>query len=129
MKGQKSRAGSSARPGFEGGKTSLIEQLPKKRGFRSIKKKAQAVNLDVLEKTFKSGDKVNPKILKSKGLISDVKAPVKILGQGDLKKKLDISVHNYSQTASKKIKKAGGQARFVNEQEQSKESKKKEIKE
>lgn len=108
IKGQKSRAGGKRRPGFEGGRTPLIRQIPKLRGFRSIHKKAQPVNLFELDSVFSDGDMVNAKILQEKGLIDDSRIPVKLLGVGSITKKFQIENIRVSRTAKKAVEKAGG---------------------
>ncbi len=108
MKGQKSRSGASINPIFEGGRSTLIEHLPKMRGFKSIYPKNQAVNLEDLDKKFEDGETVNPQTLRDRGLISKIKAPVKILGNGGMKKKLTVEKCLISKSAKEKIEKAGG---------------------
>jgi len=106
LKGQKARSGGSIRAGFEGGRTPLILQTPKVRGkgFRSIKQPIAVVNLTDLN-VFADGEVITVKNLVSKNLVK--KGPVKILGQGELKKKLSFKVP-VSQSAKDKIEKAGG---------------------
>ncbi len=108
MKGQKSRSGASINPIFEGGRSTLIEHLPKMRGFKSLRTKNQVVSMEKLEKYFASGDMVNPMSLHARGLIRKIKAPVKILGTGELKKKLSVEKCLVSKSAKEKIEKAGG---------------------
>ncbi len=105
-KGQKSRAGGKLRPGFEGGQMSLIQRIPKKRGFRSLSPKAEIFNLSDLEKV--KSDIINKEKLVEIGLIKDTKTKVKILGKGNVKKKLTIDVDLISKSAKEKIIKAGG---------------------
>ncbi len=108
MKGQKSRSGAKINPIFEGGRSSLIEHLPKMRGFKSIYPKNQVVSVEKLDKHFKDGDVVNQIALREKRLIRKIKVPVKILGSGELKKKLTIEKCLVSKSAKEKIGKAGG---------------------
>lgn len=108
MKGQKSRSGAKINPIFEGGRSTLIEHLPKMRGFKSIYPKNQVVSVEKLDKHFKDGDVVNPVALREKRLIRKIKVPVKILGSGELKKKLTIEKCLVSESAKEKIEKAGG---------------------
>lgn len=108
MKGQKSRSGTSVNPIFEGGRSTLIEHLPKMRGFKSHKPKNQVINLDQLEKHFADGDIVNPQSLLAKRLIDNMKVPVKILGDGEIGKKLTIEKCLVSKSAKNKIETAGG---------------------
>lgn len=108
MKGQKSRSGAKINPIFEGGRSTLIEHLPKMRGFKSIYPKNQIVSVEKLDKYFEDGDVVNPIILREKRLIRKIKVPVKILGSGEIKKKLTIEKCLVSESAKEKIGKAGG---------------------
>lgn len=109
IKGQKSRAGRKMRPQLR----DIIKKLPKKRGykFQSFKKKPKPINLDLLEKKFINEDKVNPQALFEKGLIRKEKGflpKVKLLGTGNLTKKLLVSGCQISNSAKEKIKKLGG---------------------
>jgi large subunit ribosomal protein L15 len=105
-KGLLSRTGGGLRPGFEGGQMALIRRVPK-RGFTNVFRTVyNTVNLRHLN-VFKEGDVVNPEKLQEKGLMRSA-LPLKILGDGDLKKKLTIEAHKFSKSAIEKIKKAGG---------------------
>jgi large subunit ribosomal protein L15 len=105
-KGQKSRKGFSRRPGFEGGQMPLHRRLPK-RGFTPLDRtEYQVVNLYQLEKL--AVDEVTPEALYAAGLIGHARRPVKILGTGDLTRKLSISAHRFSKTAREKIEGLGG---------------------
>jgi large subunit ribosomal protein L15 len=107
-KGQGQRKSSNVRPGFEGGQTPLIMRLPKLKGFKSpVKINYQIVNLKDLG-VFKDGDEVNIETLLKKRLISKKKAPVKVLGMGQVDKKLTLKVHKVSASAKDKIIRAGG---------------------
>lgn len=108
-KGQKARSGGSIRPGFEGGQMPLHRRLPKK-GFNNInfKTKASVVNLSQLEKFFEEGELVNEESLRAKGLVSRKCDIVKVLGHGEISKKLTIAVDAASASAKEKIEKAGG---------------------
>ena len=108
IKGQKSRSGSKRKPGFEGGRTPLWRQLPKKKGFKSIHSKPMAINLNILEKKFSDGDLITPRELLKKGLIDNIKLGAKILGQGEITKKLIVKNCLISKSAKEKIEKAGG---------------------
>ncbi|MGA1861800.1 50S ribosomal protein L15 [Deferribacter thermophilus] len=113
-KGQKARSGGGVRPGFEGGQMPLYRRLPK-RGF-SNKKFAtvyEIVNLNQLEMKFNDGDVVNAESLKSKGLIKGNKDGVKILGNGELTKKLILEVNKISASAAEKVKKVGGEIKIL----------------
>jgi len=109
MKGQKSRSGAHINPIFEGGRSTLIEHLPKKRGFKSIFSKNQIVSLEKIEKHFKVGDEVSPLSLHQKGLVSKMKMPVKILGSHEIAKKISVRGCLVSKSARDKIEKAGGE--------------------
>src|ERR1700751_3445668 len=123
IKGQKSRAGSHAmRAGFEGGQMPLTMRIPKLRGSTSkdampigpFRTYSQPVNLKDLDR-FEAGEEVTPESLKAKGLIRSVKKDVKLLGVGDLTKKLSISVHSASASAREKVEAAGGTLTLLRE--------------
>lgn len=107
-KGQKARSGGSIRLGFEGGQMPLIRRLPK-RGFNNAEFKIRfaVVNLDALN-AFENGATVDEKVLLEAGLIRRPYDQVKILGSGELKKKLAITVNKASETAKAAVEKAGG---------------------
>jgi large subunit ribosomal protein L15 len=106
-KGQNSRSGGGVRLGFEGGQMPLIRRLPK-RGFTSkFKEEYNVVNLKSLEEKFNDNEEVNPSTLKEKGLIKR-KLPIKILGSGEITKKLKVKVAGFSNSAREKILEAGG---------------------
>lgn len=106
-KGQTARKGGGIRAGFEGGQTPLYRRLPK-RGFTSpFRVEYNVVNLSVLDK-LDAGTKVTPELLNEKGLLRNPANPVKVLGNGELKKKLMVAVHKVSATAKSAIEKAGG---------------------
>ncbi len=108
QKGQTSRAGARIRPGFEGGQTPIYQRLPKVRGIsRKEKVAAKAVNVGDLEKKFPAGANIDLKALVSSGLIRKGEYPVKILGDGEVKKAFKISLP-ISKSAREKIEKAGG---------------------
>ncbi|MCL1936650.1 MAG: 50S ribosomal protein L15 [Defluviitaleaceae bacterium] len=111
-KGQKARSGGGVRPGFEGGQMPLYRRLPK-RGFTNRNEKhIIAINISHLN-VFENGDVVDIAALKSKGLLSNPRDGVKILGNGELEKKLIVKVNYFSQSASQKIKAAGGEAEVI----------------
>ena len=123
IKGQKSRAGSHAmRAGFEGGQMPLTMRIPKLRGSTSkdampigpFRTFSQPVNLKDLDR-FAAGEEVTPESLKAKGLIRSVKKDVKLLGVGELSKKLSISVHAASASAREKVEAAGGTLTLLKE--------------
>jgi large subunit ribosomal protein L15 len=108
-KGQQSRSGGKTYVGFEGGQMPLYRRIAR-RGFSNypFKKEYSVVNVSLLEEKFLDGDTVNKETLLSKGLIGKVSALVKILGTGDLTKKLTVEVDKVSVSAKAKIEKAGG---------------------
>lgn len=107
QKGQKAR--SKVRVGFEGGQTPLFQRLPK-RGFTNIHRKEYAiVNLDALN-AFNDGTEVTPELLLEKGVVSNLKAGLKVLGNGTLEKKLTVKAHKFSAAAKEAIEAAGGKA-------------------
>jgi len=111
-KGQKSRSGYSRKVGFEGGQMPLQRRVPKF-GFKNINRKEyQGVNLDTLQQLVDDGkikDTVSLEILMQNGLVGKNDL-VKILGRGELKAKLNISVHKFTASAKTAIEKAGGEA-------------------
>ena len=111
-KGSKARAGHSGpgggKPHFEGGQLPLQRRVPK-RGFTPLNRvEYQVVNLYQLEQI--DGDVVNPDTLKAGGLIGSAGKPVKVLGTGELSRKLSVSAHAFSRAAREKIEGLGGQA-------------------
>jgi large subunit ribosomal protein L15 len=108
-KGQKARSGGSIRLGFEGGQMPIIRRLPK-RGFNNAAFKTTfgIVNLDDLEETFEAGASVNEAALRESGLIRGKVHGVKVLGRGELSKKLTLEVDRITDSAREKIEKAGG---------------------
>jgi large subunit ribosomal protein L15 len=108
-KGQKSRTGHKSLIGFQGGQTPFYRRMPKFMGFKAVNKKENvAVNLDVLSDNYKSGEIVTLESLKEKGLVGKRVDYVKILGMGDIKKKLKVDGLPISKSAQEKIIKAGG---------------------
>ena len=110
-KGQKARSGGT-RPGFEGGQMPLYRRLPK-RGFTCRNsKEIVAINVSMLN-VFENDAVVDIDALKAVGLISNPRDGVKILGEGDLERKLTVKVNFYSKTAQEKIEAAGGKAEVI----------------
>jgi large subunit ribosomal protein L15 len=108
LKGQKSRSGNKPRRFFEGGQTRLFKKLPFRRGFRNpFRVEYQPINLDDLQK-LDEGSEVTPEFLKDKGLLRNLRKPVKVLASGELTKKLTVTAHRFSLTAKEKIEAAGG---------------------
>ena len=123
IKGQKSRAGSHyMRAGFEGGQMPLAMRIPKLRGNTSrdampigpFRTYSQPVNIRDLDR-FEAGEEVTPETLKAKGLIRSMRKDVKLLGVGELSKKLTVTVHAASATAREKIEAAGGTLTLLKE--------------
>ena len=111
-KGQNARSGGGVRPGFEGGQMPLYRRLPK-RGFKNIfAKQYVTVNVEALEK-LEDGTEVTAQVLKDNGIISKTLDGVKILGRGELTKKLNVKVAKYTESAKEKIEKAGGKAEVI----------------
>ena len=124
IKGQKSRAGSHMmRAGYEGGQMPLHMHTAKLRGNTSadamplgpFRTSTQPVNLRDLEARFETGDEVTPETLKAKRLSRSIRKDVKLLGVGDLTKKLSITVHGASATAREKVEAAGGTLTLLKE--------------
>lgn len=112
-KGQLSRSGGSTRIGFEGGQMPLQRRLPHLKGFNNTRKKINnLINIGQLEK-FKDGSVIDYDFLEKNGLITKKTSPVKILGNGELTKKVTIRANFFSKTAISKIEKAGGKAEVV----------------
>ncbi len=112
QKGQKSRSGGGVRPGFEGGQMPLSRRLPK-RGFTNIFATEYAtVNVSALE-AFDDGTEITAQFLKEQGVIKKVLDGLKILGGGELTKKLDVKAAKFTKTAEEKIKNAGGTAEVI----------------
>ena len=123
LKGQKARSGShKMRPGFEGGQNPLYMRLGKLRGgskdalpvgpFRTA---TAPVNVATLEDRFEAGAEVTPETLVEKGVLKNTKTDVKILGNGDLTKKLSVTAHAVSASAREKIEAAGGSITLLRE--------------
>ncbi|KXZ21138.1 50S ribosomal protein L15 [Bacillus nakamurai] len=111
-KGQNARSGGGVRPGFEGGQMPLFQRLPK-RGFTNINRKEYAVvNVDKLN-GFAEGTEVTPELLLETGVISKLKAGVKILGNGKLEKKLTVKANKFSASAKEAVEAAGGTAEVI----------------
>ena len=111
-KGQWARSGGGVRPGFEGGQTSLARRMPK-RGFNNIfAKKIVAINVSDLNK-FEDGAEVDAQALVNAGIVKKEYDGIKILGNGEISKKLTVKVAAYSESAKQKIEAAGGKAEVV----------------
>ena len=111
-KGQKARSGGGVRVGFEGGQMPLARRIPK-RGFHNLfAKPLEFVNVSELN-VFEDGAAVTIESLLDAGILSKCRYGVKILGNGELKKKLTVSANAFSQTAKEKIEAAGGKAEVL----------------
>lgn len=109
-KGQGSRRGTATKPGgFAGGQTPLFRRIAK-RGFNNnaFAVTVFAINVSLLEERFQNGDEVTPETLKSRGIVKATYDSLKILGNGELTKKLTVKAHLFSVSAQEKIKAAGG---------------------
>jgi large subunit ribosomal protein L15 len=108
-KGAKSRSGWKRRPAYEGGRVPLIRRIPK-RGFTNapFREAFAIVNLKSLEAAFASGAEVNAAAVAAAGLIRSAKMPLKVLGEGDLTKKLNVTAAKFSGSAKSKIEAVGG---------------------
>jgi large subunit ribosomal protein L15 len=113
QKGQRSRSGDGKLVGFEGGQTPLLRRIPK-RGFTNgaFKVTYQVVSLESLERVFKNKTEISLDDLRMHRLVKG-RSLVKILGDGELKRKLTVSAHAFSTSAKAKIEKAGGKAEVV----------------
>ncbi len=111
-KGQKARAGHGMRPGFEGGQMPLQRRVPK-RGFNNIfAEQWAAINVAALE-VFEDGAAVDAAALVEKGIIKKANMPIKVLGNGNLTKKLDVKLNAFSANAAEKIAAAGGKTEVI----------------
>ena len=111
-KGQKARSGGGTRVGFEGGQMPLVRRVPK-RGFNNIfAEPLNGVNVSVLDK-FEEGSVVDTQALLDAGILSKCKYGVKILGNGEITKKLTVKASAFSESAKEKIEKAGGKAEVI----------------
>ena len=122
-KGAGSRSGAKRKVNFEGGQTPIHMRMRKLRGphmkksmpFEKFRTHTQPVNLRDLEERFDGGAEVTPDALRDKGLATRRSVPVKILGQGDVSKKLTVHAHAFSKTAREKIEAAGGTCQLIEE--------------
>ena len=112
--GQKSRSGASIPAWFQGGQTPLYRRVPK-RGFNNARFRTEyaTINLSDLNKYFNDGEEVTPEVLKEKGIIKQQLCGVKVLGNGELEKKLTIKANRFSSSAVTKIESAGGKAEVI----------------
>jgi len=111
-KGQKARSGGGVRPGFEGGQMPLYRRLPK-RGFTNIFAKEYAeINIERLN-IFEDGTQITPELLLEKGIVKKAKDGVKVLGNGELQKKLTVKAAKFTKAAAEKIEAAGGKVEVI----------------
>ena len=111
-KGQKSRSGGGVRVGFEGGQMPLARRIPKRGFINSFAEPLEAVNVSALN-AFEDGSVVSAEALLEKGILSKCVYGVKILGNGELTKKLTVQASAFSESAKEKIEAAGGKAEVV----------------
>ena len=113
QKGQNSRSGGGVRPGFEGGQNPLFRRVPK-RGFNNARFSVRyaVINVSDLNK-FSDGAEVTPELLKEMGLVKQQLNGIKVLGNGNLTKKLTVKASIFSKTAKEKIEKNGGKAEVI----------------
>ncbi len=117
-KGQTARSGKGRPRGFEGGQSPLVRRLPKF-GFNSPNKVYfDVINVNALDSHFQNGETVTVTQLVEKGLVKSEKALVKVLGEGNLTKKLTVKAHRFSKSAIQKINQAGGQIEEIKQEEQ-----------
>ena len=114
QKGQKSRSGVSISAWFQGGQTPLYRRVPK-RGFNNARFRVEyaTINLSDLNKYFNDGDEVTPEILKERGIIKKQLCGIKVLGNGELEKKLTVKANRFTSSAVTKIESAGGNAEVI----------------
>lgn len=111
-KGQKARSGGGVRPGFEGGQMPIYRRLPK-RGFKNIWAKEYAeVNVETLNR-FEDGATVDAVALVENGILKNVLDGIKILGNGEITKKLTVKAQGFTKTAVQKIESAGGKTEVI----------------
>ncbi len=121
QKGAGARSGAKTRPGAEGGQMPIHMRMRKLRGphmkksmpFERFRTHTQPVNLRDLDQRFGDGDEVTPATLKARGLATRRGIPVKVLGQGEIGKKLAVTAHAFSKSAREKIEAAGGTCTVV----------------
>ena len=113
QKGQNSRSGGGVRVGFEGGQNPLVFRIAK-RGFNNYEfaTKYAVINLSDLEK-FEDGAEITPELLKEMGIVKKLEDGLKVLGNGELTKKLTVNAHKFSKVAKEKIENAGGKAKVI----------------
>ena len=111
-KGAKARSGGGKRPGFEGGQMPLVRRLPKRGFYNPFRTEYVAINVDRLE-VFEDGATVTPVELIEYGIIKKIGDGIKIMGNGELTKKLTVQASKFTATAKEKIEAAGGKAEVI----------------
>ena len=111
-KGQRARKSGKVRPGFEGGQMKLYMRLPKRGFTNTFRTEYNIINLEALS-SFADGAKVDLKALSQAGLVRDANLPIKLLGRGELTKKLEILVDRASASAQAAVEKAGGSLKLT----------------
>ena len=112
-KGQNARSGGGVRPGFEGGQNPLYRRLPKRGFYNRFAKEYAIVNVALLDKRFNDGDVVDVNALVENGIIKNIKSGIKVLGNGEISKKLTVKASIFSGAAKEKIEAAGGKVEVV----------------
>ena len=112
-KGQRSRAGWSRQVTFQGGTMPMVRRIPKRGFTNSFAPKVVVLNVEDLDRTFEAGAEVSPETIKNTPLMGRRYDVLKILGNGEIKKKLKVSAHRFSKSAEEKIKQAGGEAIII----------------
>ena len=111
-KGAKARSGGGKGPGFEGGQIPLMRRIPKRGFTNKFRTEYVAINVDRLE-IFEDGQVVTPVELIEMGIIKKIEDGVKIMGNGDITKKLTVKANKFTETAKEKIEAAGGKAEVI----------------
>ena len=111
-KGAKARSGGGKRPGFDGGQMPLVRRLPKRGFYNPFRTEYVAINVDRLE-VFEDGTTVTPVELIEQGIIKKIEDGIKIMGNGELTKKLTVQAAKFTATAKEKIEAAGGKAEVI----------------
>ena len=114
-KGAKSRSGFKFKRGFEGGQMPLHRRIPKRGFHNAFRTEFAVVNLDTLAERFDAGTVITPDLLRERGIIRDRHHRIKVLGRGDIDKKLTVQAHKFSGKAAEKIVAAGGAAQAIGE--------------
>lgn len=113
QKGQNARSGGGVRPGFEGGQLPLYRRLPK-RGFSNAMFKTTYAVINVSDlNMFEEGTEVTPELLHEMGIIKNQLSGIKVLGNGEIEKKLTVRAHKFSDVAKQKIEAVGGKAEVM----------------